>query len=199
MTDPAARREPSVFKPLIDAALLRIGKKAGVEDELVKLLGSLEAPPGGGPWTYLMDAIRAAQPLGLAKVVPNGEWAHYFLSGEHESYEGHTTHRDEDDDGSISFVNVRNYPREARPALRQGHFVGGYDADVIAMWRRADGRYSPCHAHMEGFWLLGQDAIDFIERAAMMAEGQTPPDIVDPEVEALANAEDDDEADDGDE
>jgi hypothetical protein len=195
MFDAAARREPSVFKPLIDAALLRIGRKAGVDEDLATLLGGLDVPPGGGAWTYLLEALRAAQPLGLAKTVPDGEWAHYFLSGEHESYAGHTTHHDDDDDGSISYVNLRDYPREARPALRQGHFVGGYDADVIAMWRRADGRYSPCHAHVEGFWLLGQDPIDFIERAAMLAEGKTPPAIVDPEVEALAS-EGDDEGDD---
>lgn len=193
MTDYAARREPGVFKPLIDGALLRIGRKVGVDDKLSLVLGALEAPPGSGPWTYLMAAITAARPLGLDKAIRDGEWAHYFLGGQHESYEGHTTYRDEDDDGSVPYVNLRHYPAEARPALKQGTFVGGYDADVIALWRRADGRYSPCHAHPEGFWLLGQDAIEFVERAATIAEGKTPPDLVDAEVEALANAGDDDE------
>lgn len=196
MTDYAARREPAVFKPLIDAALLRIARKASCDDEAARVLGALETQPGGGPWTYLLEASSKLRPLGLAQTVRKGEWAHYFLAGEHESYQGHTTHRDDDDDGSIPYVNLRHYPAEARAALKQGNFVGGYDADVIAMWRRSDGRYSPCHAHPEGFWLLGQDAIDFAERAAVLAEGGEPPPIVDAEVDALADGEGEDGSED---
>ncbi|MEL6182880.1 MAG: hypothetical protein AAFS10_28250, partial [Myxococcota bacterium] len=41
----------------------------------------------------------------------------------------------------------------------------GWGEDVVGLWRRPGGYTSLYHAHPEGFWLLGYDAVDFVERA----------------------------------
>lgn len=196
MTDYVARRDASVFKPSIDAAMLRIARHAGRENEVRAALDALVVPSGTGPWGYFLLTLDAVKNLGLDQAAPVGTWGDYFFSGQHRDYVPHSTERDEEDDGN--WLSLGDYPREAIPALKQKLYVGGYDADVVMLWARTDGRHTVCHAHPEGFWILGQDPIDFVERTAIEVEGGKPPDITDPELEALADGSARTEADDED-
>ncbi len=154
MTDYAHRTDPSVFKPLIDAALLEIARKGGGDVEAVqKELDALDATQYRRQWSYLMRALsRTRTHLLTDKVLqaPN-HWFDHFLEGNHYDT------RDKDVDSIIEY-----YPERAQEALRQENLVGGYDADIIGLWKRDDGHESVYHAHMEGFWILGEDTIDFV-------------------------------------
>ena len=70
----------------------------------------------------------------------------------------------ENDDFDLEY-----YPEESHECLSQYNYIGGADADVIALWQRED-RTSVCHAHVEGFWILGEDPVDYIEKIAEKAE-----------------------------
>lgn len=179
--DYVARKQPAVFKPLIDAALERIAKVGG---RAFTPPGSVA--PGTGPWGYLTTVVAAAKDDLTSEAVRSalGEhsWSVAFLGGtlaEHfTSYDVVETEEDarggdddEDWDPEARPVVLAYYPEESRECLRQGNFVGGADADVFALWQRAD-RTSVCHAHMEGFWILGEDPADYIERIAAKAEGK---------------------------
>jgi hypothetical protein len=180
MTDYAARRRPEIFKPLVDAALSRI---AAVGGRAFTRPAAVES--GTGPWGYLDAAVAAGRAdlttVAVGKALGEHSWGHQFLLGklaEHltaveavETEEDAAGDDDEEGFGGRPIV-LAYYPEESHECLRQGNFVGGADADVIALWQRAD-RTSVCHAHMEGFWILGEDPIDFIERIAAKAEGKT--------------------------
>jgi hypothetical protein len=103
-----------------------------------------------------------------------GEWFLPLLRG--DEYTGHVLagkHSDDFDDPVV--LDPDDYPDEARPALKQSYFIGGSDADVVLLWRQKDATHAICHAHPEGFWILGQDAIDFAERFARTCAGETLP------------------------
>jgi hypothetical protein len=180
--DYAARRRPEIFKPLVDAALSRI---AAVDARTFTPPAAVE--PGTGPWGYLEAAVAAGRAdlttLAVGNALGEHSWGHRFLLGklaEHlTAFEAVETEEEaaggddeEDFDPEGRPIVLAYYPEESHECLRQGHFVGGADADVIALWQRAD-RTSVCHAHMEGFWILGEDPVDFIERIAAKAEGKT--------------------------
>jgi hypothetical protein len=181
--DYAARRRPEIFKPLVDAALSRIAAVGGRT-----FTPPAEVEAGTGPWGYLDAAVTAGRAdlttVAVANALGEHTWNHQFLLGklaEHfTSYDVVETEEDaaggDDEEEDFGFegrpVVLSYYPEESHECLRQAHFVGGADADVIALWKRAD-RTSVCHAHMEGFWILGEDPVDFIERIAAKAEGKT--------------------------
>lgn len=164
---------PDVFKPLIDSALGRLAAVAGVGSTVSDKLARLHASPNSTAWSYLMDAMDVVRG-DFGGSFPQAEWGTHFLSGAYLN-------------DSPSVPAKKRYPREAGPAIDERLVVGGVDADVILLWPRNDGRVSVCHAHPEGFWILGHDVVDFIERAAFEAEGKRLEDIVDDEVEALAD------------
>ncbi len=181
--DYRARKNPDVFKPLIDVALSRIARVGG---RSFTPPDAVEA--GTGPWGYLNAAAAAGRSSltseAVAKALGEHSWSHQFLLGklaEHfTSYDVVETEaeasggggEDDEDFGSDDRpVVLEYYPKESWECLRQGNFIGGADADVFALWQRED-RTSVCHAHMEGFWTLGEDPVDYIERIATKAEGK---------------------------
>lgn len=176
-----ARKQPAVYKPLIDAALDRIAKVGGRTFTPPESIA-----PGTGPWGYLTTAVAVGKDdltTGAVRaMLGEYHWSYRFLLGrlaEHltafetveteEDAQGGDDDEDWDPDGRP--IVLAYYPEEARACLRQENFVGGADADVFALWERDD-RTSVCHAHMEGFWILGEDPVDYIERIAARAEGQ---------------------------
>lgn len=176
--DYRARQKPEQFKPLIDAALARLASLSGAALTLA------EVSEGTGPWGYLTEAIaqnRAAL-TGPKVRAALGEhtWYDQFLTGHlADNLNAGSVIDSEDDldpeddyDPDAAPVVLAYYPAAAHACLRQELFIGGADADLFALWPRED-RTSVCHAHMEGFWILGEDPIDFIERIADRAEGKT--------------------------
>ncbi len=58
---------------------------------------------------------------------------------------------------------LKNYPQEGWEALQQEDYLVVEDADFLGVWKRS-GRESIYHAHPEGFWVLGDDPVDWIEK-----------------------------------
>ncbi|MBH25137.1 MAG: hypothetical protein CMH57_11910 [Myxococcales bacterium] len=176
----AARTHPEIYRPLVDAALLRVGEFCGADLRgLQRALAPIEVERGGGrlslgPWGYVEEALCRARPLVMGARLREAlgcGWFTYFMEGGADRYEGHALIEDA---GALSMdadvwgvpLFLEAYPEEAWPFLRQQAYVGGFDEDVVGLWRRPGGYSSLCHAHPEGFWVLGYDAVDFVERAA---------------------------------
>lgn len=167
------RTTPAVYKPLIDSALQKFARHAGKSPaELAKKLDALDVRDLG-PWGYLMQALESARPLLLsahARERLRGDWFLSFLTNDNANNNpptglaGDCSDGDEYDDSFENLISLEYYPEEAREGLAQEHFVGGTDADVIFLWKGELTKV--CHAHPEGFWILGDDPIDFVERAA---------------------------------
>ena len=149
------RKQPNVYKPLIDEALIRIVEATGGDvDEARQALDEVEHD--GTSFEYLNDhAVPAVSSFVDLEVVQERiphRWGKSLLEGKFEA-------------GTMLFPNIEFYPEDSKEFLHQQNFIGGYDADVVGLWDRDD-RQSICHAHMEGFWILGEDAIDFVEKTA---------------------------------
>lgn len=177
----AARTHPELYAPMLHSVLVRIAASVGLPGAAVwSALEPLTPHHQGrelGPWRYLMSALDALRPLwtpaqlARLRAALSGGWFLYFLEGHHEVYRAHVLVDDpcalEMDTtlwGEPIFLDC--YPEEAWPFLSQETFVGGVGEDVVGLWRQPRGHACVCHAHPEGLWLLGADAIDFAERAA---------------------------------
>lgn len=151
---------------------------AGTESAVTKAVAPLT--PEQDAWSYLLEALDAARPAlkkrALAEAL-EGNWFLHFI----ESKRGRTK----------KGIVADDYPPEARACFEEGRFVGGSDADVIALWRTPAGSDAVCHLHPEGFWVLGKDAADFAERAAATAHGEEPEDLDDWLEEQLPDADGD--------
>lgn len=175
MTARSPRTSPEVFKPAIDAALVRIARVAAADaDAVQRALAGLRE---GRAFPYLLGALHALRGLvdvDRLRAAGAGTWLLYFLEGKDARYEGHFLEPEgagfEDELGQASPIRLEFYPEQAHAALRHQDFVGGQDADVVGLWRLPDGREAIYHAHPEGFSLLGDDAIDFVEREAARLE-----------------------------
>ena len=164
--DYVARQSPDVFKPLIDGALLRIAEKAGAEETTRAALAGLDPYSQPRGWDYLVQALAVIREALLTETVERsleGEWFLAFLRGRvGEDLE--------------EPLDLACYPDAAKSCLKQREVVARVDSDVVALWSRKDGRVSVCHAHPEAFQVLGEDASDFVERAALKAGGvESPP------------------------
>lgn len=173
--DYAKRKEIDVYRPMIDAALIRIVNATdGDEAQAQSALDAVDHD--AGPWGYLKNAVNAARDSigmeAIEEVLPH-DWATSFLrdtwsSGEYP-FSCVDSEADVDPMAIPRPVVLEYYPEESHECLRQQNYVGGADADILALWRRED-RTSICHAHMEGFWILGEDPVDFIENYATKFE-----------------------------
>jgi hypothetical protein len=165
---------PTPYKPRIDAALGAFAHHAGSSaDSLSRVLQSIDTSDRTA-WGYLVEALDRARPLLVsdhARRALQGDWFLSFLIGEPGANalpRWDAPDLDELGDGEDPF-DLESYPVEAHEALLEGHFVGGDDADIVLLWG-ADGGPRVCHAHPEGFWILGEDPADFAERAAQKLE-----------------------------
>jgi hypothetical protein len=172
------RKQPEIYKPLIDEALLRIARASGGDEAKTSEILEAQAPDGG-PWTYLNDVVpevRDSIVTDALSEVMQGQWAFQFLEGTIDRYLETWDYVESADDyqpdpmsmGGMPVI-LEYYPEESHECLRQCHYIGGADADIIALWDRED-RTSVCHAHMEGFWILGEDPADYIENIADKVE-----------------------------
>jgi hypothetical protein len=180
VTDYEARIQPEVYRPLIDEALVRIAERSGGDVPAVRrTLERIGPETPSTQWSYLTRALRDIREHLLTepvKEVGKHNWFLYFLEGRDADYHGHSLIDPDEDapespDGDESasgrpVAYLEYYEEEAWECLRQRAFVGGYDADVVALWTREDGRVSVCHAHPEGFWILGEDAAEFAMKFA---------------------------------
>lgn len=176
IVDYSERKKPDVFKPMIDEALMRIARAVGAdEDAVASKLADLD--PEGGPWNYLSrESTPAVRDLlvndTLREVMPYDRGTKLLdntLDQHLEAFDWVETEADVEPDAWSRPVVLEYYPEESLECLRQGMYVGGADADIIALWDRGD-RHSICHAHMEGFWILGEDPVDWIEKIADKVE-----------------------------
>lgn len=168
--DYTSRNKPEVFKPLIDAELLKLAKYNGADiGKTEKILATVD-PKKMGAWGYLTSAIDATRSMVYeGKVAENlgFSWSHQLFEQDMERFPffAGETENDvpEDLDFSENPIVLEYYPKESHEALRQDMFVGGADADVIGLWRVED-RTRVFHAHMEGFEILGEDPVDYLQR-----------------------------------
>ncbi len=169
--DYAKRQQIETYRPLIDDALLRIVETTGGDrEEGTAALQAIDHKEG--PWGYLNKAVQAVRPAinmeTIDEVLPHN-WVTGFLKGRWENAEipfSYVETADQVEPGTFMRpLILEYYPEESHECLKQRTYVGGGDADIIALWRRDD-RTSVCHAHMEGFWILGEDPTDFIEKYA---------------------------------
>jgi hypothetical protein len=173
--DYAKRNEIEFYRPLIDDALIRIVKVSdGDVEQAQAALDAVEHD--AGPWGYLNKATAAVREIidmdNIDEVLPY-DWVTGFLQGRWDNAEIPMycvdSYDDVDPHDFMMPVVLEYYPEESHECLQQQFYVGGGDADIIALWKRED-RTSVCHAHMEGFWILGEDPADFIERYATKLE-----------------------------
>lgn len=166
-----ARKKASVFKPLIDEAILKIAAWAGVDtDRVESILDSLNANRYS-PFEYLYTAMRkvksvlfierveAQMKFGSAKYLFNNPEQQHLYVGESE-YDYDPADLEAEDYAVI----LENYPDKAHAALKQNHFWGGHNADVMGIWVTKEGIERVFHANATTFTILGEDAIDFIEK-----------------------------------
>ena len=171
--DFAARRSANVYKPLIDDALARIaGATGGDKAAIGTALASV--PAVDSQWTYLVAALDAIRD----RLVTDG------LEAKLEN-DWFVTIAKEPRQDDLPFVESEYYPEESHAFLEEEDYVAGEDADVVGLWTRRGGHQSLCHAHMEGFWILGRDVAEFVEWTAATAEGK---DVSDAKREAEAAA-----------
>jgi len=167
------------FKGPIDDALLALC--AFSEGDLEAFRAGLDGidTEGAGPWWYLNEGMRIGRVhvdgARLEAAGVNG-WFLYFLKGDAETAsipdscvaseeEVEDWYHSDDRWGDRAPLALSRYPAEAHAALRQEHYFGGYDADIVGLWRK-DSHLYVYHAHPEGFWLLAKSPVDFVQQAA---------------------------------
>ena len=159
MRDFENRKDPAIYRPRINEALLRIVKATNGDVNAARdALDTIKYE--GTSWGYLND-----------KAVPLvSEFINLKIVNEKIPYSWGKALLEQTLGVPTAYPEIEYYPEEAIACLEQENYIGGYDADIIALWDRGD-RESICHAHMEGFWVLGEDAIDFVEKTATELEG----------------------------
>lgn len=166
------RKDADVYKPLIDDALLRIASAVGADTDAIEGTLSEQSPDEEtSQWRYANDILAEIRDDlvtdDFTGAAPQ-KWAKNLVDGSAgdnlNSMSCVETAADRDPDPMAFFkpIVLEYYPEESHECLRQEHYVDGTDADVIALWSRED-RTSVCHAHMEGFWTLGEDVADWLE------------------------------------
>ena len=154
------------FKKSLDERLVALAKRAGKsEDDVRDALDDLHSE-SGNPWRYFFAALDATRGKLLGEAMRERgahHWLLYFADGKDAGFvEPILDDENDDDDDESPRIRIESYPEEARECLSQGNFVGGYDADVVALWSR-DGGTALCHAHPEGFWILGSSPGEFVD------------------------------------
>lgn len=169
--DYESRKKPAVYKPLIDTELQKIAEIAGADAGAVQAELDAVDLEGRGPWGYLTAAAKATTDLLFTDEVRRklaGNWAAALWEPpqQYTCYGGPTeddVERDPDD-YETNYIVAEYYPEESHEALAQDNYWAGADADVMGIWQK-DGIAKVFHAHMEGFWILGEDPVDFIQKA----------------------------------
>jgi hypothetical protein len=181
--DYEARKRPEVYKPLYGAAFAELARFAGADLEAVQAgLDGIDATQMG-PWGYLLAAVSATRPLVFTDKVQEAlgsRWARQLWEPSNNPPEL-SLPRDEDEvedeDGPDLFneweterIVAVDYPEKAQEALAQDFFWGGSGADVLGIWQK-DGIAKVFHAHYEGFWILGEDPVDYFEKVVAQIVG----------------------------
>jgi ankyrin repeat protein len=157
-------------KRAIDAALLRLAREGGGDEQaLQEALDAL--PTTGGPWDHLQRVLaKARDPLFegdlpsrlertlLGRLLSDdpfdGDEPPEVLAKPKRGGKGPT--------GNVIYLEY--YPKEAKKPLREGEIVAASGADVwiVEPLDGGDARFS--HAHPEGFSVLAEGAVAFVER-----------------------------------
>jgi hypothetical protein len=174
--DYEARKQPEAYKPLFGAAFAELGRFAGADLEAVQAALDGIDTTGMGPWGYLLAAASATKPLVFNDKVKEAlgfRWGRQLWEPSDIPVFGGMTEDEverDPDDYETNYIVAEYYPEEAHEALEQDYFWGGSDADVLGLWIK-DGIAKVFHAHMEGFWILGEDPIDFFEKIVAQIVG----------------------------
>ncbi|MCH2043612.1 MAG: hypothetical protein MK212_05680 [Saprospiraceae bacterium] len=163
------RLSPEVYKPIVDNLLIKFSQYLTTDtNALKKILAELIAE--GSSWEYTLEALKKTRPYIYTEVVQSKlqyEWGNTLLSSnkEEEEDEEEDWDEDEEEDWDINDVDLNDYPEESHEAIQQETFWVCEDADITGIWKQANEVEKIYHAHMEGFWILGEDAIDFLEKS----------------------------------
>ncbi|MBW2703622.1 MAG: hypothetical protein JRF33_22630 [Deltaproteobacteria bacterium] len=168
--DYGARKAPEVYKPLFDAEFAKLAELAGADLAAVqKLLDEIKLE-GRGPWGYLTGGVSATAALLFNDKLKDAlgyTWVRQLWepSDQFAMFGGMTEDEVErdPDDYDTNYIVAEYYPEESREALAEDNYWGGGDADVVGLWVK-DGVAKVYHAHMEGFWILGEDPVDFLQK-----------------------------------
>lgn len=123
-----------------------------------------------GPWGYLTEGISTTSALLFnekLKKAMGTAWIRQLWepSDQYAVFGGNTEDEVEqdEDDYDTNYIIAEYYPEEAHEALEQDNYWGGSDADVLGLWVK-DGIAKVYHAHIEGFWILAEDPVDFFQK-----------------------------------
>ncbi len=205
-----ARKKASVFKPAIDESILKIATWAGVDtDRVESLLDSLNANRYSA-FEYLYTAMRKVKSvLFIERVEAQMKfgWSKYLFNNPEQQHlyvgESEYDYDPSDLEAEDYAVVLENYPDKAHAALKQNRFWGGHNADVVGIWVTKEGIERVFHANAAAFNILGEDAIDFIEKIVENDFSGDPAgsdeDDDDDDIESIAQTASDDDDDDYDE
>lgn len=179
------RTKPEIFKPLIDGAWVEMAEIVGadqgkVRDVLNKI--PLESLQDGNSTSFRYLKVTAGNLRGIiftekAEALLRNTWFKHIIRepvNEPPVYGGETEDEFNAEDASEDDnpVFLEHYPEESHEALRQNLYIGGYDADVLGLWSTESG-VKIFHAHPEGFWILGEDAIDWLTKTVEEIRSRT--------------------------
>lgn len=167
----ARHHAPDLYRPLIDAELLRLVELAGASrEEALRALADLDASALDA-WHYLQAAVRTLRPLiwhDRLRERLRGSWGFaLFEPGDDVPFSCVETADElppDDENLGVQPVVIERYPIEAHEALRQEHYwAGNSDGTVVGVVH--DGSVARIYyAHPDRFELLGHDAVEFIQR-----------------------------------
>lgn len=168
--DYAARKNPEAYKPLLDAEFAKLVELVGGDKaEVQKHLDSIDTE-GCRPWDYLTSGINATKKIIFTEKLQEAlgySWTkHLWQAGDQYTCFGGMSEDDfeqDPDDFETNYIIGEYYPEESHEALQQDDFWGGSDADVVGLWSK-DAITKIFRAHMEGFWILGEDPVDFFQK-----------------------------------
>lgn len=163
--------DPTIYKPLIDAEFRNLAEILKVDLVSVQNKLDLIDPKSCGAWRYLLQAIEQTRTLLVSpefkKMLQSNMLRDlWFPTDQYACFGGYTANYDDynSDDYDVNYIFSEYYPEEAHEALAQENYWGGADADVFGLWT-TENKTKVYHAHMEGFWILGEDPADFLKKA----------------------------------
>ncbi len=175
-------RKPAVFKPLIDEYLLRIAQWADVDGERLQRTLQAISAERATPFEYLYNAARKVRnQLFIERVeskLTYGYSRQLFVSGDTNYIFAGESEYDYDPaelESEDYAVVLENYPRAAHKALEQDKIWGGAGAEVVGIFTAKDGIEQIYKATPKEFIILGEDAIDYLEKIIQHGFGKMLP------------------------
>jgi hypothetical protein len=153
---PGASREERLRAALIQSRTDRADLEAALALRTLPE-GAVRCNPG--PWSFVKTALAETRGLliGDGDAVPTRYWLDYLLAGRHVDFD-------------LPDLDKSDYPEPAWPAFERGTVLGKRGYAVFGLLPRDDDS-AQVFAVAPRFRVLGDDVVDFVERAVAHAIG----------------------------